>query len=193
VQTGASVGAIVPSVWQHIFDLQLSVGEKVVRALLVYLFLIAVLRVVGKRELGQTNTLDLVVLLLVANAVQNGIIGDDLSVTGAVVGALTLFAVNELFTRAAYSSSFVSRLLEGSPSTLIEHGKPLPKQLQRERISLPELRAIAAHQGFADLGEVDSAILETNGVVTMFGRDEPHLFHPAEAGGLRIGKHRRSP
>ena len=193
VQTGASVGAIVPGVWQHIFDLQLSVGEKVVRSLLVYLFLIVVLRVVGKRELGQTNTLDLVVLLLVANAVQNGIIGDDISVTGAVIGALTLFAVNELFTRAAYSSSFVSRLLEGSPSTLIENGEPQPKVLRREGISLAELRAIASRQGFADLGEVDSAILETNGVVTMFRHDEPRLYHPAEAGGLRIGKHRRSP
>lgn len=179
--------------WENIFDLQLSVGEKVLRALLIYVFLVLVLRVVGKRELGQANTLDLVVLLLVANAVQNGIIGNDLTVTGAAIGALTLFAVNEVFTRAAYGSSLVSGLLEGSPSTLIANGKPVPRTLRREGISLPELRAIARRQGFGDLGEVHTAILETNGIVTMFRQDEPGLYHPAEAAGLRIGKRRRGP
>jgi uncharacterized membrane protein YcaP (DUF421 family) len=177
--------------WQDLFDLQLSVGDKILRAALIYIFLVVALRVVGKRELGQTNTLDLVVLLLVANAVQNGIIGNDVTVTGAVIGAVTLFAINELFTRAAYGSSLVSRLLEGNPSVLIQEGKPVPKALFRAAISLPELRAIARRQGFADLGEVHSAILETNGVVTMFRADEPHLYHPAEAHGLRIGKRRR--
>lgn len=179
--------------WQDLFDLQLSVGEKILRALLVYLFLVVALRLVGKRELGQANTLDLVVLLLVANAVQNGVIGNDNTVTGAVIGALTLFAVNEVFTRAAYGSSLASRLLEGNPSVLIREGKPLPRALFRAGISLPELRAIARRQGFADLGEVHTAILETNGVVTMFRQDEPGLYHPAEAGGLRIGKRRRGP
>jgi uncharacterized membrane protein YcaP (DUF421 family) len=179
--------------WEAIFDLHVSVGEKVVRALLIYLFLVLALRIIGKRELGQANTLDLVVLLLVANAVQNGIIGNDITVTGAVIGAVTLFAINELFNRAAYGSSRISRLLEGDPSVLIRKGKPEPRALRREGISLPELRAIARRQGFSDLGEVDSAILETNGVVTMFRRDEPQLYHPAEAGGLRIGKRRRGP
>ena len=178
--------------WDSIFDLQLSVGEKVLRAVLIYVFLIVALRVVGKRELGQAKTLDLVVLLLVAKAVQNGIIGNDVTVTGAVIGAVTLFGINELFNRAAYGSSFVSRLFEGSPSVLIQKGKPVASALRRASISLPELRAIARRQGFSDLGEVDNAILETNGVVTMFREDEPGLYHPAEAGGLRIGKRRRA-
>lgn len=177
--------------WQDLFDLQLSVGEKILRALFIYLFLVAALRLVGKRELGQTNTLDLVVLLLVANAVQNGIIGNDNTVTGAVIGAITLFAVNEVFSRAAYGSSRIARLLEGSPRMLIRDGRPESRALFREGISLPELRAIARRQGFVDLGEVHTAILETNGVVTMFREDEPGLYHPAEAGGLRIGKRRR--
>lgn len=179
--------------WQDLFDLQLSVGEKVLRALLIYLFLVAALRIVGKRELGQANTLDLVVLLLVANAVQNGIIGNDVTVTGAVIGAVTLFVVNELFARAAYGSSLLTRLLEGKPSVLIQQGKPLRNALFSAGISLPELRAIARRQGFADLGEVHTAILETNGVVTMFRSDEPGVYHPAEAGGLRIGRRRRGP
>lgn len=136
--------------WPDIFDLQLSVGDKIIRAVLIYLFLVAALRVVGKRELGQSNTLDLVVLLLVANAVQNGIIGNDVS----VIGALTLFAVNELFSRTAYAFPLVSRVLEGNPSVLIRDGKPVRRALFHAGISLPELRAIARRQGFVDLGEV---------------------------------------
>ena len=179
--------------WHDIFHIGISVGEKVVRSALVYAFLIVALRVVGKRELGQSNTLDLVVLLLVANAVQNGIIGNDLSVTGAVIGAAALFAINEAVSRATYVWPFASRLLEGEPSVLIAGGKPVRKALGRAGISLPELRATARRQGFPDLGEVHTAILETNGVVTMFREDEPGWYHPAEAGGLRIGKRRRGP
>jgi uncharacterized membrane protein YcaP (DUF421 family) len=179
-------------VWHDIFHLQVSATEKVVRTVLIYVFLVAALRIVGKRELGQANTLDLVVLLLVANAVQNGIIGNDVSVTGAMIGAVTLFAINELFARTAFASPLVSRILEGDPTILIRKGKPVAKALLRAGISLPELRAIARRQGFGDLGDVHTAILETNGVVTMFRQDEPGLYHPAEAGGFRIGKRRRA-
>jgi uncharacterized membrane protein YcaP (DUF421 family) len=179
-------------VWHAIFHLDLSVSEKILRSILIYAFLVVALRVVGKRELGQANTLDLVVLLLVANAVQNGIIGNDLSVTGALIGAITLFAVNETLNRTAYTLPWVSRVLEGEPTVLIEDGKPVSRALFRAGISLPDLRAIARRQGYADLGEVHTAVLETNGVISMFKEDEPQIYHPAEPGGLRIGKRRRS-
>ncbi|MGH3005758.1 MAG: DUF421 domain-containing protein [Gaiellaceae bacterium] len=177
--------------WQDIFDLQVSAGEKVLRAILIYLFLIAILRIVGKRELGQANTLDLVVLLLVANAVQNGIIGNDVSVTGAVIGAVTLFAINEVVSRTTYAFPWAARALEGDPTLLISEGKPIHKALRRSGISLPELRASARRQGFPDLGAVHTAVLETNGIVTMFKENEPGYYHPAAPGGLRIGKRRR--
>lgn len=178
--------------WHDIFSLPVGVWEKVLRSLLVYGFLVVALRVVGKRELGQANTLDLIVLLLIANAVQNAIIGADNSFTGAAIGAATLFGVNEALNRATYSWNWLSRLVEGEPSTLIAAGKPDRRQLGRASISLPELRALARRQGFTDLGEVHTAILETNGTVTMFKEDEPQLYHPAEPGGLRIGKRRRA-
>ena len=178
--------------WQDIFDLQVSAGEKVLRAILIYVFLIAILRIVGKRELGQANTLDLVVLLLVANAVQNGIIGNDLSVTGAVIGAVTLFAINELVNRTTYAFPWAARALEGDPTLLISQGKPIHKALRRAGISLSELRASARREGFPDLAAVHTAVLETNGIVTMFREGEPAYYHPAEPGGLRIGKRRRS-
>ena len=178
--------------WHDIFFLPVAVGEKVVRSLLVYLFLIVVLRLVGKRELGQANTLDLVVILLVANAVQNGIIGSDNSVTGAVIGALTLFGINEAFNRGTFAFPWLSRLLEGEPAVLIEDAKPDSRALRNAGITLSELRAIARRQGFPDLAAVHTAILETNGVVTMFKEDEPGHYHPSEPGGLRIGKRRRA-
>src|SRR3954451_9331208 len=88
----------LPPVWHDLWALGPSVAEKVIRAALIYLFLIAALRILGKREIAQANTLDFLVLLLVANAVQNGIIGNDNSVSGALIGAATLFAMNRLFS-----------------------------------------------------------------------------------------------
>src|SRR5262249_14104020 len=115
-----------------------------------------------------------------------------LSVTGAVIGAVTLFAVNEVFNRATYQFPWLSDALEGEPTTLIENGKPNMPALRRAGISLADLRAIARRQGFADLSSVHTALLETNGTVSMFTQDEPQLYHPDEPGGLRIGKRRRA-
>jgi uncharacterized membrane protein YcaP (DUF421 family) len=180
--------------WHNIFALGLSVGEKVIRSVLIYLFLLIAFRLFGKRELGQASTLDLAVLVLVANAVQNGIIGNDVSVTGAVIGAVVLFGMNALFARASFRIPWLSWLLEGDPRTLISDGQVDRRALRREQISLPELRSIARRQGFADLGEVHTAILETNGVVSMFREDEGCRYHPdLTPHGLRIGKHRGQP
>ena len=74
---------------------------------------------------------------------------------------------------------------------MISQGKPIHKALRRSGISLSELRASARRQGFPDLAAVHTAVLETNGIVTMFKEDEPGCYHPAEPGGVRIGKHRR--
>lgn len=180
--------------WHSMFVLGESVSEKVIRSVIIYGFLLIAFRVFGKRELGQASTLDLAVLVLVANAVQNGIIGADDSITGAVIGGGTLFALNALLARAASLHPRIDWLLEGEPSTLVSDGRPDRRALRREHISLPELRAIARRQGFADLGEVYTAVLETNGVVSMFGREEGCRYHPdPDVGGLRVGKHRRQP
>ena len=161
----------LPGVWHSIFHLDLPFAEKVIRSVLIYVFLVVALRVVGARELGQTNTLDLVVLLLIANAVQNGIIGNDLSVTGAVIGAVTLFAINEFFNRTTYLLPWTGRALEGDPTYLMKDGEPDRKELFKASISLPELRAIARRQGYANLDDVKTAILETNGAVSIFDKD----------------------
>jgi len=179
--------------WSSVFHIQISVWEKILRTVLIYFFLLVALRLFGKHELGQANTLDLVVLLLVANAVQNGIIGNDVSVTGAVIGAFVLFILNAAFARGVFRWGWLGALLEGEPSGLIENCEPNVKVLRRECISLPELRAMARRQGFPNLETVDTAILETNGVVSMFHTgDAPH-YHQDQPLGLRIGKRRRGP
>src|SRR3954452_8278768 len=124
----------------------ISVGEKAIRAALVYGFLLIALRVLGKRELAQQNTLDLLVILLVANAVQNGIIGNDNSVTGAVVGAAVLFALHRLFGALAYRFPLADRILEGRPSFLIQHGQPVASTMRHEQISHPQLVGMAQRQ-----------------------------------------------
>jgi uncharacterized membrane protein YcaP (DUF421 family) len=148
-----------------IFDMGISVGEKAIRCALVYGFLLIALRVLGKRELAQQNTLDLLVILLVANAVQNGIIGNDNSVTGAIVGAAVLFGLHRLFGALAYRYPWADRALEGSPSYLIRDGKIVDSTLRHEQISKPQLRAMAQRQGFDDLGGIGEAVLETDGSV----------------------------
>jgi uncharacterized membrane protein YcaP (DUF421 family) len=178
--------------WHAMFHLGVTVSEKLLRDLIIYVFLLFAIRVIGRRELGQSNSLDLLVLLLVANAVQNGIIGNDNSVTGALIGALGLFAINIAFSQLAYRYDWADWLFDGTPTALIEDGMPVMKALRRNQMSLPELRTIARRQGFTNLGEVRTAILETNGVVTMFRKDEdPPTYHPAVPGGLRIGKRGR--
>src|SRR3982750_3949552 len=104
------------------FVLTLPVAEKMARPVLVYVFLIVGLRLAGKRELAQLNPFDLVVLLTLSNTVQNAIIGEDNSVTGGIIGAITLLAVNYLVVRFLYNHERLDRLIEGDPDVLVENG-----------------------------------------------------------------------
>jgi uncharacterized membrane protein YcaP (DUF421 family) len=155
------------SMWHAIWHLDLPFAEKVVRPILIYAFLLVVMRLIGKRELGQSNTLDLLVILLVANAVQNGVIGNDVSVTGAFIGAVVLFGMNELLNRVSAKGT-VEQLIEGTPSYLIRNGDLDRKALVSAGISRGELTAMGRRQGHKSLSEVKTAILETNGAVSMF-------------------------
>jgi uncharacterized membrane protein YcaP (DUF421 family) len=168
-------------VWHAIFDMGITVGEKLLRTLIIYLFLLFALRILGKRELAQQDTLDFLVLLLVANAVQNGIIGNDTSVTGALVGALALFAINFTFKALSYRFPLADRVFEGSPSYLIRDGQLVMSTMRREQISRPELRSIARRQGYESLDDIGTAILETDGSITFARKGEDYRpeEHPA--------------
>lgn len=153
--------------WHELFSLTPSIAEKVVRAAMIYVFLIAALRVGGKRELGQLNTLDFIVLLTVANAVQNGIIGNDNSVTGAVIGATTLFVINGIAAIATFRSPTIHRLLIGTPAVLIEDGEINHRNVRRERISDADLSQAITDAGGSDTHDVERCVLETNGHIAV--------------------------
>ncbi len=140
---------------------------KIVRTVAIYLFLLVLLRLGGKRELGQVSTLDLIVLLLLSNTVQNAIIGDDLSLTGAMLGAGVLIVLDKGLTWLGYRSRRVGHLLGGDPTPLVADGRLLAANLRRERITEAELMTICRRQGIDRLEEVATAILETDGMITV--------------------------
>jgi uncharacterized membrane protein YcaP (DUF421 family) len=148
----------------------ISVVEKMLRPIIVYLFLVAGLRAAGKRELAQANPLDLVVLLTLANTVQNSIIGEDNSIVGGFIGAATLLAVNYLLIRLTYQHPRVDRFVNGDPLPLIEDGQLQRDNLMRLLISEPELRSVCRRQGVRHLEDVESATLETSGTISVFMR-----------------------
>jgi uncharacterized membrane protein YcaP (DUF421 family) len=148
----------------------ISVAEKIARPIIVYFFLIAGLRFAGKRELAQLNPFDLVVLLTLSNAVQNAIIGDDNSVTGGVLGASALLAINAIVVRFLYRHETIDRFVEGSPDVLIEDGVIQHARCKKELITLTELEAAAHKQGFSTLDEVERAVLDTGGTISFFAR-----------------------
>jgi uncharacterized membrane protein YcaP (DUF421 family) len=157
--------------WSDMFVLGLPLLEKILRPLVVYVFLIVALRLAGKRELAQLNPFDLVVLLTLSNTVQNAIIGEDNSVTGGLIGATTLLVVNYFVVRVLYGHSKLDRVIEGKQEVLIDKGKVLKNHLKTELITLPQLEAAAHRQGFAHLSEVDRAVLEPGGTITFVGKE----------------------
>ena len=152
------------------FHLPVPVVEKIVRSIVVYLGLVVFLRVFGKRELAQLNPFDLVVLLTLANTVQNAIIGDDNSVTGGFIGAFTLLAVNWLLMWVLYRAPKVNAALEGSPTTLIRGGQVDQKALQDESLTHEELISILNKNGFDNPADVDVCVLQPNGTFFVKGK-----------------------
>jgi len=158
------------STWQDMFVLGVPLLEKIVRPVLVYVFLVVGLRLAGKRELAQLNPFDLVVLLTLSNTVQNAIIGNDNSVTGGLIGATTLLILNYWVNRLLYGHERLERLVEGDTDLLIDNGVVCEDALQRELITRLDLEAAAHRQGFASLEEIERAELGPGGAICFFAR-----------------------
>jgi uncharacterized membrane protein YcaP (DUF421 family) len=156
--------------WTDMFHLALPIAEKIIRPILVYVFLIGGLRLAGKRELAQLNPFDLVVLLTLSNTVQNAIIGEDNTVTGGLIGAATLLLVNSLFVRFLYKHPKIDEAVEGKADVLIEGGKVQTENLRRELITMHELEAAAHRQGFGTMEEVDRAVIEPGGTICFIAK-----------------------
>ena len=145
------------------FHLPLPILEKLARPVIVYLVLVALLRLFGKRELAQLNPFDLVVLLSLSNTVQNAIIGDDNSVTGGIIGAFGLLAINWLVVRVLFRSPRLTRVLEGRSAVLIRDGQIDKLAVERESLSREELLSVIHRQGFEGFHSVRKCELEPNG------------------------------
>jgi uncharacterized membrane protein YcaP (DUF421 family) len=156
--------------WKDMFVLALPIAEKILRPVVVYVFLVVGLRLSGKRELVQLNPFDLVVLLTLSNTVQNAIIGDDNTITGGIIGATSLLIVNYLVVRFLYKHRSLDQLIEGKADVLIEDGKVRTQHLKRELITMAQLEAAARKQGFDSLSEVQQCVLEPGGTITFLGK-----------------------
>lgn len=157
-------------IWKDMFVLGLPLLEKILRPIIVYAFLVVSLRLSGKRELVQLNPFDLVVLLTLSNTVQNAIIGDDNSVSGGLIGATSLLAINYLVVRFLYGHNQLEQIVEGQADVLIDGGKVRTDRLKKELITMPQLEAASRKQGFDSLADVERCILEPSGTLSFVGK-----------------------
>ena len=153
--------------WAAVLFPQIPWIEKILRPIIVYAAIVVVIHLAGKRELAQVNSFDLVVLLLISNVVQNATIGDDNSILGGLAGAAALVATNYVVVRFLFNRAKIDRLLEGEPTLLIRDGQIVNTNLDRELITEDELRAALRRQGVADPSEVEQAMLETSGAISV--------------------------
>lgn len=141
--------------------------ETVIRVGLIYLFLMAALRVMGKREFSQLAPFELVTLLLIPELVAQGLVREDFSVTNSLIGVSTLLSLVFLTSMAAYLSRGIGKVIEGEPSVLLHHGFLVPENMALERISPGELLAEMHKSGLETTDQVKWAILETDGKITI--------------------------
>jgi uncharacterized membrane protein YcaP (DUF421 family) len=166
-------------IWKDMFVLGLPLLEKILRPIIVYMFLVISLRLSGKRELVQLNPFDLVVLLTLSNTVQNAIIGDDNSVSGGLIGATSLLFINYVVVRFLYGHGKLEQIVEGQSDVLIEKGNVYAERLKKELITMSQLEAAARKQGFDTLEEVEKCVLEPSGTLAFVAKhpDTEDLRH----------------
>jgi uncharacterized membrane protein YcaP (DUF421 family) len=157
------------SMMHSMFHMPLPVMEKILRPVIVYLCLIAFLRLFGKRELAQLNPFDLVVLLSLSNTVQNAIIGDDNSVSGGIIGAFALLAINWGLMWLLYRSPKLNQTMEGSKTTLIQNGVVSEEAMKKETLTYEELISVLNKNGFNNPADVEECVLEPNGTFFVKG------------------------
>jgi uncharacterized membrane protein YcaP (DUF421 family) len=169
-----------PALWANLTHLGMlddpthpvSIVEKVVRPVLVYLLLVFALKKAGKRLLAQLNPFDFVVLLTLSNTVQNAIIGNDSSLLGGVIGAAALLGVNAVLVRFFYRGPEMTQIARGDRDiSLIAGGRLQEDAMRRLHINAGELIAKAHERGFNSLDEVESAVLYPNGTIYFRGQD----------------------
>jgi uncharacterized membrane protein YcaP (DUF421 family) len=145
--------------------------EVALRTAIVYLFLVVILRLTGRREVGQMSILDLVVILIIANGVQNAMVGANVTLAGGLISATTLVILDRLLNTVIRRNTTLARVLEGEPVLLVSGGRILPSALGRASIDRAELDAALRAHGVSTVDDVRLAVLETDGSISVIPRD----------------------
>jgi uncharacterized membrane protein YcaP (DUF421 family) len=138
----------------------------VLRAIFAFFFVLLVTRIVGRRELSSLQPFDLILLVMIGDLVQQGVTQNDFSVTGLVLAAGTIAALTVLVSYSSFRFPLLRPVLDGEPVIVLEKGEPLKRNLDRNRITVEELRAAARLEGYGRLDEVEWAVLETTGQIS---------------------------
>lgn len=153
------------------FELSVPWWEFIVRGVVIYVFLLVLLRVTGKRQISQMSPFDLVLLLILSNAVQNSMNAGDNSLTGGIISATTLVALNYAVGMATFRSKRVERLVEGRAQLVVHNGKVFEDVMREASITRDELETMLREAGFFALKDVRLAVLENNGKISVQGYD----------------------
>ncbi len=151
------------------FNLTVNWWELILRAMATYVFMIILLRITGKRQVGQLAPFDLVLLLILSNAVQNSINGGDNSLIGGFISAISLVAANYTLSYVTYRSKRIAGLIEGRPQILIHNGHLYTDVMHKEKVTQHELDAALRQAGIACIEHVHFAVLENNGQISVRG------------------------
>jgi len=155
------------------WNLSLPWWEFIVRALVIYVFLVVLLRLTGKRQIGQMSPFDLVLLLVLSNAVQNSMNGGDNTVLGGIILATTLVACNATLSFITYHSKAAEKFVEGEPEVLVFKGKVMKKVLDKEGLTMDELNGAMRVAGCEKIEDVHLATMELNGQISIVREDYP--------------------
>ncbi|MFD7732344.1 DUF421 domain-containing protein [Kitasatospora phosalacinea] len=171
--------------WQAMFVAGIPYVEKTVRTVLVYLALLVLLRLIGKRGLAQLNTFDLVVMLLLSNVVQNAVIGDDNSVSGGLFGAAVLLLTDWVLVRQAARWDWFNRLLDGTPTVLARDGAYDRRTIAKQGIRVADLDVAVRHQGGDAIEETSLIVLEPGGTLLVKLKDGDQVADKDDVAALR--------
>ena len=151
-------------------NMAVPIWELVARAAIVYAFLLVLLRMTGKRQIGQLAPFDLVLLLVLSNAVQNSMNAGDNSLVGGLISAATLVVVNYAVSYATFKSKRLEALVEGRPQVVIHNGQVFEDVMKRAKLTHHELSAALRRAGCSCAADVQAAILENNGSISVVAR-----------------------
>jgi uncharacterized membrane protein YcaP (DUF421 family) len=171
--------------WHAMFVEQIPFAEKILRTVLVYALIALLFRLTGKRGLSNLSTFDFVVIFLLSNVVQNAIIGNDTSVTGAIVGAVTLVTVNAIVNRVVASNATAARIFDGRPTTVIRDGHVVQRALVHLGLRRSEIDHAVRVQNGDDVSEVQDGVLEPGGQLVLSLKDAEQGATKGDVADLR--------